>query len=249
MMAVEPKRGCGYRKVGGLYLVAEPGSWKCDRLPIEMVVCPCCGEGIRQTRGWKWIDPLKMFGSHNHFDPGYCECPESCPACHPANYFGTDPEVNAGLLWIGTAFYPTPQDFLAEGAQLGFSRRISTLPKEFHAGKTWVFLGHPKAVVKAADGTALEEPAPGIFAAIRPKGVERIVKQSELDVFKKVTRVELRCFSEFNYDSDSIRKLQIEAVGEDGMEIYRQIQGDINRGIRIVPVPDDDPDHQGKAGK
>lgn len=246
-MAVEPKRGCGFRKMGGLYLVAEPGGWKCDRLPIEMVVCPCCGEGVRQTRGWKWIDPIKMFGDHNHFDPAYCDCPPECPACHPGAHFNTDPEVKAGLLWVGTAFYPTPQDFLSEGAQLGFSRRISTLPLEFRAGKTWVFMGHPKAIVKDLDGAPIEEPRPGVFMAIRPKKVERIVKQSELDMFKRVVRIELRCFNQFDYDSENIRKVQIDEVGEDGMEIYRRLQNDVNRGIVLVPVPDDDPDHQGRV--
>jgi len=45
-MAVEARRGCGYRKVGCLYLVGG-GIWvACDRLPYEVGPCPTCGEGV-----------------------------------------------------------------------------------------------------------------------------------------------------------------------------------------------------------
>jgi hypothetical protein len=47
-MAIERKRGCGYRKVGGMYLVGDEGIWvPCDRLPIILDVCPACGGGIK----------------------------------------------------------------------------------------------------------------------------------------------------------------------------------------------------------
>lgn len=39
-MAVETKRGCGYRKIGGLYLVAGNLSEPCDRLPWPLHVYP-----------------------------------------------------------------------------------------------------------------------------------------------------------------------------------------------------------------
>jgi hypothetical protein len=245
-MAVEAKRGCGYRKVGGLYLVADEGGYKCDRLPLEMTVCPCCGEGIRQLRSWRWIDPIKLLpGDHNAFDPGYCGCPNDCPACHPIQFM--DPEnARAGLLWIGEAFYATPEDFLQEGAQLGISRRISTLPNDFRVGHTWVFLGHPKACEPTGEDP---DRRPGIFCAFRPKRLERIVKQSDLETFKKVVKVELRCFSEFEYEASVIAAAKLAAVGPEGMKVYAKLQLDVDRGIRLVPVPDDDPDHQGRKEK
>ena len=40
-MAVEAARGCGWRKVGGLYLCSPPGIHvQCDRLPYDLKVCP-----------------------------------------------------------------------------------------------------------------------------------------------------------------------------------------------------------------
>ena len=54
-MAVEARRGCGYRKVGGLYLMGGTGGMPCCKMPIPLHVCPTCHGGIKQTRGWSWI--------------------------------------------------------------------------------------------------------------------------------------------------------------------------------------------------
>lgn len=56
-MAVEARRGCGFRKVGGLYMVSGALSSPCERLPLELHVCPVCNAGIKQTRAWQWIKP------------------------------------------------------------------------------------------------------------------------------------------------------------------------------------------------
>jgi hypothetical protein len=41
-MAVEPKRGCGYRKVGGIYLVSGGEGRPCGCLQIPLHTCPSC---------------------------------------------------------------------------------------------------------------------------------------------------------------------------------------------------------------
>lgn len=213
-MSVEPRRGCGFRKVGGLYIVCEGLSAPCDRLPIALTVCPCCGGGIKQTRGWTWIQPGRLFeGKHRQ-----CACRISCPACDPISAFGED--GRAGLLWIGEQHYPTPADFSAEAARLGVSRRIRAVPRGFKVGETWVFIAHPKAVNTTrinGDGESLfaEEPdlGPGIFAAFRPTRIERIVRQSEFD------------------------------AAEADQDFNQRMSDDNARGITWVPVPDDDPDH------
>ena len=41
-MAIEPRRGCGFRKTGGLYLVGDNQGQPCCRLPIILHVCPAC---------------------------------------------------------------------------------------------------------------------------------------------------------------------------------------------------------------
>lgn len=220
-MAAEPKRGCGYRKVGGLYLVGGELSAPCDRLPMETTICPCCGEGIKQSRAWTWIDPVKLFeGMHK---PCSCDC--GCPVCYPSLVFPF--KERSGLLWVGEQFYPTPADFSMEAARLGVSRRISSIPRNFELGKTWVFFGHPKAIER--NGSVFDEPgaarwAKGIICAFRPTRIERIVLKSEAELML------LSSFAESHLDADQLA-------------IIRRLQADLDRGITLVPVPDDDPDH------
>lgn len=59
-MAVEAKRGCGYRKIGGTYLVGGGIGVPCDRLPLALDVCLCCGQGIKQALGFTWVDVAKL---------------------------------------------------------------------------------------------------------------------------------------------------------------------------------------------
>ena len=124
-MAVEPKRGCGYRKAGGLYLVCDEPGMPCCQMPILLHVCPTCSQGIKQARGWQWIDPRP-------FVPGSCSRADpTCPLANPARMGD-----RVGLIWIGTQFYPTPEHFTVEAERLGISRRIKTIPRGFKVGKT-----------------------------------------------------------------------------------------------------------------
>ena len=40
----------------------EKGGISCHRLPLNIPVCPVCGQGIKFTRGFTWINPGKIFG-------------------------------------------------------------------------------------------------------------------------------------------------------------------------------------------
>lgn len=180
MCAVEARRGCGYRKLGGLYMVGGGVGLPCDRLPFELTVCPCCSQGIKPARGWTWIDVAKLFqGPHIQsaldFDT-LCSCATAnfCSLCVKPEVMG-----KAGLLWIGERFYKTPDQFIAEGVSLGFSRRIKSVPQGFKIGETWVMLAHAKAIVKI-DGQA-EEYSSGIFYVWLPQRLERIRLESERD--------------------------------------------------------------------
>lgn len=262
-MAVEPKRGCGHRKQGGLYLVSGGKMVACDRLPMEMTVCSCCGAGIKQARGWTWIEPYNLFeGDHDpeiffsdDEEPRYynkCTCSMACPVCFPANNFKREDDDGswvfdgkAGLIWIGEKHYKTPYDFQKEGAEMGISRRINSIPKGFEIGKTWVFLAHPKAIMKmepkdpAEESTIVEEEEvfyPAIFTAYRPTKIEKLVKQSDYDVWAVISDVIAKC--DFGPD------LTIDDFREDAIETHKKLQRDIDRGITLVPVPDDDPDHK-----
>lgn len=162
----EGPRGCGFRKVGGLYLVSGGLPAPCGRLPMEMKVCPCCGEGIKPARAWTWIDP-DLFTK----DLPPCEA-DHCKRCPLSGHHGR----KAGLLWIGEKFYPTPESFAKESRRLGISRRIVAVPKGFKPGKTWVLLGHRKGIEKEKD-----EFSPAIVFAFKPERIEQVVSGEETD--------------------------------------------------------------------
>lgn len=62
-MAAEKRRACGYRKVGGLYLVSSGASVACDRLPLPLDACPACGRIAEQNRSHEWLGP-EYFTDH-----------------------------------------------------------------------------------------------------------------------------------------------------------------------------------------
>lgn len=173
-MAIESKRGCGYRKVGGLYLCSGGEGYACDRLPFELIVCPTCNHGIKQSRGWTWVDVNALLGG---IHPN-CQDNFPCPVCMATPEMG-----KAGLLWVGERFYPTTYDFNREAGLLGISKRIHAVPREFELGKTWVLLAHPKAVKEGKfdpeTGASTPSESPGIFKVWRPNRIEKIVQESK----------------------------------------------------------------------
>ena len=170
-MAIEAKRGCGFRKVGGIYLVSEPGGFSCGRLPIPLTVCPCCGAGIKQSRGWTWVDPVGLFSKHPCKAPaGYCG---KCPAGQ-LDQLGDQ----AGLLWVGGSFYKTVDHFELEAKHLGISKRIATVPRGFVVGETWVLLAHPTAAKTWDEELEIEKECPGVFRIFKPVRIEMIITES-----------------------------------------------------------------------
>lgn len=164
---------CGYRIIGGLYMVAPPISIECDR-DVILRACPVCGGGIRQARGWTWIEPYRLFGYH---EPA-CTCPPPCPICGP-------PRERAGLLWVGKRQYPR-QKFLQEAVSMGISRRIGAVPRGFESGRTVVYLAHPDAIPPGHPALGGhgdkddEKPKAAIIAAFRP-WLERIFADTDQD--------------------------------------------------------------------
>jgi hypothetical protein len=59
---VEAKRGCGYRKPGGTYLVSDSLGRECGKLPIPLDVCPTCHAGFKPTQGWTWVNGTVLAG-------------------------------------------------------------------------------------------------------------------------------------------------------------------------------------------
>ena len=236
-MAVEAKRGCGYRKVNGTYLVGNAAGVPCDRLPLILEVCPTCSHGIKQSRGWTWVEPGALVGGP-HYLPRLTDGPDAQGHCiysydwmceegthhdtQPAKcWFCADPASaglpwdyqgprRVGLLWIGEKFYSTVEEFLLEGWHQGLSRRVHALPRGFVVGQTYIMLAHPKAVPQVQIKKA-DELIPGII--YRPGVFYLWLPQ----------RVE-RLLPESKRDSEEVADLE-------------------KRGFTIVYVPDDDPDH------
>jgi hypothetical protein len=186
IMAVEAKRGCGYRKVGGLYLVGGTDGIACDRLPIAIEICRCCGQGIKQSRGWSWIDIAGLVGGdHKNLVQSNseltgpittefpCRCGGGvCPLCHNVAAMG-----RGGLIWVGTQFYPTIEAFEAEARAQGISRRIAAIPRGFKLGDVVLF-AHPRGVLQST-GELTGKYVPAIFRVWRPTRLERIFDESK----------------------------------------------------------------------
>lgn len=167
----EMKRGCGWRKINGLYLVGGEGpGLACCKLPIPLHTCPTCHGGIKQTRGWQWIDPSPWL-------KGQCSAGVGMSIICPAS----DPDRlgdRVGLLWIGGGFYPTTQAFLAEAAQQGISRRIKAIPRGFKVGEHWVFLAHPTAIPALTFQGEPQPAMPGVFRIFKPTRIEKIITET-----------------------------------------------------------------------
>lgn len=183
---VEGARGCGFRKPGGLYLVAPALGENCSRLPLPVESCPTCGGGVKPARGWTWIVPVALFGLEAHRPERHSmRCPLGIPGMDP----GHD-GVRAGLLWIGESFYPYPGDFIQEAEAMGVSRRISKVPRGFVLGETFVFMGHRKGKLRgrfAIGDEVVHDPA--IVTVFRPTAIEYVVKgdetEAELEALEK----------------------------------------------------------------
>jgi hypothetical protein len=229
-MAVEAKRGCGYRKAGGIYLVSGGVGEPCERLPVPIVTCDHCKRpGIEFTRSIQWIGVSYALSGARAcaFTPDHCT---RCVICQPVLMEReADPKDKFAIMWIGESHYATPLDWAKESNQLGVSRRLSAIPKEMVLGKSWVLVAHNSAITKKCEtckglgyvGEAAKDAdpcetcdgkgkigTPGIFHAFRPHGYELVVTPS---------------MKNQEWVKDLVKK-----------------HGD---ALKLVEVPEDDPDH------
>jgi hypothetical protein len=154
-------------------------------------------------------------------------------------------EGRAGLIWIGEGHYSSTRAFIREADDMGISRRITSIPRGFEVGVTWVFLAHPKGMLKLVDGPPDglfdKEPQhrPAIFMAFKPSKIERIVKQSDYDTHQEIAE----WFTK-QPDAETVdcRKAARKAFPK--FSVFEKLERDLDRGITLVPVPDNDKDHQ-----
>jgi len=111
---VEGRRGCGYRKVGGLYLISDGPVGTCGRLPILDKICDHCDRNYLDfTRNMMWIGSkvIKALAQE-------CPTPSYCESCGVQSVID-DVKGRHVLLWVGAMFYPTPGHFIAEAQRTG----------------------------------------------------------------------------------------------------------------------------------
>lgn len=154
---IEPKRLCGYRTVGSLYLIASPKFINCHRLPLPLnSPCPTCGEFPRFHRSISYISPLKIFNTCPDCMSPYqhsAVCPEECTACFPS--------LLGFLIWVGALYY-TPKSFLHEAMTLGISKKIPFIPKNLNHSTPWYF-AHPDAMKKPNENAPPQSTRQGVF--------------------------------------------------------------------------------------
>jgi len=170
-MAVEPRRRCGFRKIGGIYLEAGGPSAPCGRLPAPLDNCDRCSYMPPFTRGVQKVGArlalLHAPSCHRGtYDAAFDLMTGECQLCllggvSRALRLGQDRPESAlndqnlnrcALMWIGRGTYPTPTDFLDEARELGISRRLSAWPAWIVPGVTILLCAHAMGSHGAATG-------------------------------------------------------------------------------------------------
>jgi hypothetical protein len=221
-MAAEPRRACGYRKIGGTYLEAPAGGFGCGRMPLVVQACPLCEHRPPFTRGIQRITPKILLAA----------APEcrftlkdlTCTECPLGRAMAAE---SAGLMWVGDRFY-TPDTFLVEARELGVSKRVPSVPRWLVPGKTWVFLAHMKAgsgrCRRCTDGRVQGQPGEGLVhcVACDGTGTARVPAVFTAFVPTRVVRI------------------VPDDMPEESREALRK------QGFTPVAVPAGDPDHKGR---
>jgi hypothetical protein len=134
--------------------------------------------------GWTWIDLSALAAVRG------CESGGRRAGIAPSPM----PKIQqAGLIWVGEKFYPTPREFNEEASRMGVSRRIPAVPRDFKLGETWVALAHRHAI--ESEFKLEEKPSykSAIFHVFKPSAIEYVVKRYDKD--EKLEALEKRGIS------------------------------------------------------
>lgn len=169
---MEDERGCGWRKVGGAYLVGSGISGVCDALPIPLEPCSECDYVIPFSRAMQKIhigylaSKLRDHVCHDTF--------LGCPICH---YAREKRIPHFYVMWVSKRYY-TPASFIQEAIRLGVSKRIApqSLPKGFQIGTDWVYLAHKETPLVYETGSLIpDKMGNAIFYAFKPRRIELLL--------------------------------------------------------------------------
>lgn len=185
---IEGKRGCGYRKPGGIYFRSDTPGEPCGKLPLELHNCPVCNEGIKFSRNYKWINPSILFRDQE------CrflrEKKEGCRAWCKLNDQNITDLTKSLLIWIGDKHYSV-SSFSQEAVEMGISRKIKSVPRGFVIGESWIMLAHTKCFSTVIADEEINKA--GIFMAWKPERIEYVVRGDESE--DELNALELKGFS------------------------------------------------------
>ncbi len=190
---VEKKRGCGFRKNGGLYLMGSTDfTVYCCKLPFPLTTCRCCGQGIKFTPGFSWISAdlfnVTSCSSHSN-DSNLRFTDRDAKSCNLIDMYLHSTQL--GLMWVGESFYETPAHFTREAGQIGISKRIARIPLEAKPGKTWIALAHRKAIARPNfEDLTKSIYLPGIFMLFKLQSIQYVVNGRE--TVEELERLEKR---------------------------------------------------------
>jgi hypothetical protein len=180
-MAIEARRACGYRRVGGTYLCGGDTPSFCDRLPYPLAACPAWGDGVRVFGEFGSINPPKLFDSHHFGDQDdksglyIRSCTDGALTCFMCDSRDEPTFIMGG----GEKFYKTTAEFVSGAREPGVYKRIPFIPKDSKLSDTVVSLAHPKAV-------AIKEPV--VLYHARSTLEESETKQPRLLEIEKVEK-------------------------------------------------------------
>ena len=231
-MSQEPKRGCGFRRVGGTYLVGEGIFTPCDRLPMEIKQCPCCGRLIKVGRSLEQFNPHLYFQDHRNCEEGGFV---RCIVCKPA-------DANAFIQMVGVESYPTADSFLEEAHRLGISRRVNwkKIPKDFKVGESPIYLAHPYGLEITLDPAVfpVADVLPGFEDDKSKKKRKRNINQPRL---LDAARVEMKPAVFMVFVPKKVERIMWESDATDDV-----VEKLAKQGFTVVKIKDGDPDHAPK---
>ena len=165
---VEGPRGCGHRKPGGFYLVADGKGRSCECLPMPVP------STINTSRGPQWRTLGEFTGT------GLSR--KSCQGAKPCWLRKTPTPTEVMLNFVGMGYYRRTEQFMREAERMGISRRIpGNMIWRVEVGKTIILLAHREASnVIGPDGP---EAVRQVFAAFIPQRVEYIVTGQEDEAY------------------------------------------------------------------
>ncbi len=144
---------------------------------MSIPTCDKCNRPLlHPIRGIQKFNPNQVFGECTGFITG-------CDSCGASRVSGMlplcNPPAKGYIIWVGEAYYDTPDTFLNEAIEMGISRKIRAVPKDLKIGD-YVYVGFRKAVPTDETGRdGLRIFAPGVFSVFPVRRIEKLLTEEQ----------------------------------------------------------------------